>query len=99
MPGTSFIEYRIACYVTHTDNILNRIESLIYPVDIYIIIGNKGDKRMNKEDAIELNKTWIKGTEQSIKNYSEVIEALKNRVDMFKERIHRYESEMGKNDE
>jgi hypothetical protein len=60
---------------------------------LYILLKqNKGDKRMNKEDAIELNKTWIKETEQSIKNYGEVIEALKKRVVMFKERIHRYES-------
>jgi hypothetical protein len=47
---------------------------------------------MNKEEAIELNKIWIKETEQSIKNYGEVIEALKKRIAMFKGRIHRYES-------
>jgi hypothetical protein len=47
---------------------------------------------MNREDAIELNKKWIKETEQGIKDHSEVIEALKKRVVVFKERIHRYES-------
>jgi hypothetical protein len=46
---------------------------------------------MNQEEAIELNKTWIKETEQSIKNYGEVIEALKKRIAMYEGRIHRYE--------
>jgi hypothetical protein len=60
---------------------------------LYILLKqNKGDKKMNKEEAIELNKMWIKETKQGIKNHGEVIEALKRRVVMFKERIHRYES-------
>lgn len=46
---------------------------------------------MNRKEAIELNKMWIEETEQHINNYYEVIEALKKRIIMFKERIRRYE--------
>lgn len=48
---------------------------------------------MKREEAIESNKMWIEETEQHINNYYEVIEALKKRIIMFKERIRRYELE------
>lgn len=47
---------------------------------------------MDREEAIESNKMWIDETEQHINNYYEIIEALKKRIIMFKERIRRYES-------
>lgn len=48
---------------------------------------------MKSEEAIALNKLYITETEQSIRNYKEVINGLEKRIVMFTNRIAKWEKE------